>query len=182
MNLNKDIIIVLFLWLITLSVSAQNYASSVGISAGYVEDGFGGNATFNFHPNRTSYLQIGIFTSFSEEEVDGVKIPYNIFAFQPGYYRRIFLVNSRKPLGFYIGGGAIAGYEVINNGSSELPSGALITAKSKFVYGGFVGIEIEWQLKESFSIAAKVNEHYHVNSDIGNLYPFAGLSLRYYLY
>ncbi len=182
MNLKKNIFLIIIFLTFAITANAQNYASSVGISGGYVEDGYGGNATFNFHPNRNSYIQIGIFTSFSEEEFDGIKIPYNVFAFQPGYFRRVFLINSRKPLAFYLGGGAIAGYEVINNGSNELPSGAFITAKSKFVYGAYASLEIEWQIKESFSIAAKANQHYHVNSDIGNLYPFAGISLRYYLY
>jgi len=182
MRLNKNTILILAFIITSIPLMGQNFASSVGVSGGYVEDGFGGNATFNFHPNRFSYIQIGVFASFSEENFDGIKVPYNVFSFQPGYYRRVFLVNSRKPLAVYLGGGAIAGYEVINNGSNELSSGALITAESKFIYGGFASIEVEWQLKESFSIALKVNEHYHANSDIGNLYPFAGLSLRYYLY
>ncbi|MEM7485720.1 MAG: conjugal transfer protein TraO [Bacteroidota bacterium] len=182
MNTITRTILLLFFLAANSAAMAQNYASSVGFSAGYVEDGFGGNATFNFHPNRFSYIQIGVFASFSEEDFDGVKIPYNVFSFQPGYYRRIFLVDWRKPVGIYLGGGGIAGYEVINNGNNELPSGALITAESKFIYGGFASLEIEWQIKESFSLALKANQHYHVNSDIGNLYPFVGLSLRYYLY
>lgn len=165
-----------------LSLQAQNYASSVGISGGYVEDGFGGNATFNFHMNRYSYIQIGIFASFSNEEYAGTEIPYNVFAFQPGYYRRIAVLNTRNPISFYLGGGAIGGYEVINNGSSELPSGALITAKSQFIYGGFAGGEIEFQIKENISFAIKGQQHYHVNSDIGNMYPFIGGSVRFYLY
>lgn len=174
--------ILIILLLAFNSTKAQNYASAVSVSGGYVEDGFAANASFNYHPNRNSYFQIGIFTSFSNEDFEGTKIPYSVFAFQPSYYRRVFLVNSRKPISFYLGGGAIGGYEVINNGSNELESGAILTAKSKFIYGGFASLEIEWQIKESISIGLKANQHYHVNSDIGNLYPYAGLSLLYYLY
>ena len=50
-------LIFLFLALASISLQAQmrgNLASSVGISGGYVEDGFGVMGTFNFQIGRAS--------------------------------------------------------------------------------------------------------------------------------
>lgn len=172
----------LFTLLVGGSVHAQmrgNLASSVGVSGGYVEDGFGVMGTFNFHPNRFKYFQISVLAAFAED--NATDIPYNIFTIQPGLYYRAY-ISPRKNFSLFLGGGGLFGYEVINNGSNELPSGALIDAKSQFIYGGYLGAEAEFALSNDFSLLVKANEYYHINSDVGNFYPYAGLGLRYFLF
>lgn len=156
-----------------------NLASSVGVSGGYVEDGVGVMGTFNFHPNRFKYFQISVLAAFAED--NPTDIPYNIFTIQPGLYYRVY-ISPRKSFSLFAGGGGLFGYEVINNGSNELPSGALIDARSQFIYGGYLGVEAEFALDNDFSLLIKANEYYHVNSDVGNFYPYAGLGLRYFLF
>lgn len=156
-----------------------NLASSVGVSGGYVEDGFGAMGTFNFHPNRYKYFQISVLAAFAEDRP--TEIPYNIFTIQPGLFYRVY-ISPRQGFSLFLGGGGLFGYEVINNGSNELLSGALIDARSQFIYGGFLGAEAEFALSNDFSLLIKANEYYHANSDVGNFYPYAGVGLRYFLF
>lgn len=158
-----------------------NLASSVGLSGGYVEDGYGIMGTFNFHPDRYRYFQISVLAAIAEDK--GTQdIPYNIFTIQPGIYYRVFVAPRKRNFSLFLGGGGLFGYEVINNGSNELPSGALINAKSQFVYGLYVGMEAEVGISNDFSLLIKANEYYHINSDVGNFYPYAGIGLRYFLF
>lgn len=178
-------VIVLFLCFVTApSLWGQGaFATSIGLSGGYVEDGYGGMFNFNFQKDRYSYWHFGVFAGFTvDRETQGYEIPYNVINFQPGYFRRIVQSRGFKPISLYLGAGGVLGYEIVNNGSNELFNGAEITAESQFIYGGFVGLELDYAFSESWSLVAKANEYYHVNSDIGNWYPFIGVGLRYYLY
>ncbi len=158
-----------------------NYASSIGLSGGYAEDGFGIMATYNYHLNRDRYAQLSVFAAVAEDK-GSFDIPYNIFTVQPGYFVKVWEQKNFKKYALNLGGGAIIGYEVINNGNSLLETGAIIDAKSQFIYGGFLGLEGELTLSNSFSLLLKANEYYHINSDIGNFYPYAGIGLRYFLF
>lgn len=158
-----------------------NYASSIGLSGGYAEDGFGIMATYNYHLNRDRYAQLSVFAAVAEDK-GSFDIPYNIFTVQPGYFIKVWEQKNFKKYALNLGGGAIIGYEVINNGNSLLETGAIIDAKSQFIYGGFLGLEGELTLSNSFSLLLKANEYYHINSDIGNFYPYAGIGLRYFLF
>ncbi len=158
-----------------------NYASSVGLSGGYAEDGFGIMATYNYHLNRDRYAQLSVFAAVAEDK-GSFDIPYNIFTVQPGYFVKVWEQKNFKKYALNLGGGAIIGYEVINNGNTLLETGAIIDAKSQFIYGGFLGLEGELTLSNSFSLLLKANEYYHINSDIGNFYPYAGIGLRYFLF
>ncbi len=169
---------------VSFSLTAQrrgNLASSVGVSGGYVEDGYGAMGTFNFHPNRFQYFQISILAAIAEDKGRN-DIPYNIFTVQPGLFYRVYISPRRKNFSVHLGGGGLFGYEVINNGSNELPNGALIDGKSQFIYGMFVGAEVELAIGDDFSLLLKANEFYHVNSDVGNFYPYIGAGLRYFLF
>ena len=81
-----------------------------------------------------------------------------------------------------VGGGGVIGYEVINNGNNTLDTGAMIDGKSRFIYGIYAGVEWEMVLGNDLSLLIKANEYYHINSDVGNFYPYAGIGLRYFLF
>ena len=182
--MNKYILLFHSIVLMTLSVSAQhhgNYASSIGLNAGWVEDGYGIAGTYNYHTSRTQYAQLNLFVAIAEDK-GTFNIPYNIFSAQLGYYSKIWEQRSFKNFALNVGGGALLGFESINNGDNTLETGAEINAESKFIYGLFVGLEGEIILGNEITVIIKANEYYHINSDIGEFYPYAGLGLRYYLF
>ena len=178
----KTTISIIVFFFSTMAFSQNgNYASSVGISGGYAEDGFGIMATYNYHLNRNRYAQLSVFVAIAEDK-GSFDIPYNIFTVQPGYFIKVWEQKNFKKYGVNLGGGGIFGYEVINNGNSLLSNGAILDAKSQFIYGIFAGIEGEIALSNDFSLLIKANEYYHINSDVGKFYPYAGLGLRYFLF
>lgn len=158
-----------------------NYASSIGLSAGYAEDGIGFMATYNYHLDRFAYFQVSVFASIAEDK-GKYDIPYNIFTVQPGYFRRIWEQSSFQNFAINIGGGGVIGYEVINNGNNEIYNGAVVNAKSQFIYGVYLGIEGEIRVGNDLYILIKGNEYYHINSDVGKIYPYVGLGFRYFLF
>ncbi len=182
MNMNKLLIILIF-GLVQMSYGQRAFATSVGLSAGYTEDGYAALFNYNYHKGRSSYIHVGLFASFSKDkETVGYEIPYNIFNIQPGYYYKIIETQGFKPVSLFIGAGGMLGYEILNNGNNELPNGALINARSQFLYGGFAGLELDYAFSDNWSLVAKANEYYNINSDVGNWYPYFGVGLRYFLY
>lgn len=184
--MRKVIPLLLLILCMSLAISATaqnrgNLASSVGLSGGYVEDGYGGMATFNFHPNRYTYFQVSVLAAIAEDR-GSLDIPYNIFTIQPGLFYRVYISPKRKSFSVHLGGGGLFGYEIINNGSNELPTGAVIDGRSQFIYGIFVGADAEVAISNDFSLLVKANEYYHINSDVGNFYPYVGAGLRYFLF
>lgn len=165
-----------------LLLSAQ--ASHMGVSGGYAENGFAFLVNYNYGLTESSYLQIGAYGSFAKSiQTDQVEyeIPYSNYSLNIGYYANIFQSQSKK-FKISIGGGGVAGYELINGGDSELETGALIDAKSQFIYGAFAGAELDIVLSDTVSIYGAVNEYYHVNSDLGHLIFYGGVGIKYYFF
>lgn len=163
------------------TAQGKAYASSIGISAGYAEDGIGFMATYNHHVNRNQFAQLSIFGAIAEDKGD-YEIPYQVFTVQPGYFLKVLEQRTFKRYALHIGGGGVFGYEIINKGNSNLANGAIIDARSQFLYGVFAGIEVEYMLGNALSLLIKANEYYHINSDIGNFYPYGGIGIRYFLF
>lgn len=180
----KNPLIILLLFISFNSYSQYGkFASSLGVSSGYVEDGLGVMFTYNNHMDRRSYIQVSILGTSSVDKVkDLYEIPYNVFTLQPGYFYRFYESRYKKNFSAFVGGGALLGYEIINNGENTLDNGAIINAKSQFLYGGFVGVEAEYVLSDSFSLLFKANQYYHANSDVGKLFPYVGIGIRYFMY
>lgn len=162
-------------------LKAQNYASSLELSSGIVEDGYGINAGYNYYLNRFRYIQGAVFLSFAEDNQQGFSIPYNNFTLNIGYFNNIIEALNRK-FTASLGAGPVVGYEIINNGEQELSTGALVNNSSEFIYGGFIGAELDFYLSESFSIIGKANQYYHPSSDLGQFAFFGGVGIRYILF
>lgn len=175
-------IIFLFLTGLPLLLSAQT--SHMGVSGGYAENGFAFLVNYNYGLTESSYLQIGAYGSFAKsiltDQVE-YEIPYSDFSLNIGYYHDVFRTNGKR-FKVSIGGGGVAGYELINGGDSELETGALIDAKSQFIYGAFAGAELDIVLSDAVSIYGAVNEYYHVNSDLGHLIFYGGVGIKYYFF
>lgn len=162
-------------------LNAQNYASSLELSSGIVEDGYGINAGYNYYLNRFRYIQGAVFLSFAEDNQQGFSVPYNNFTLNIGYFNNIIEALNRK-FTASLGAGPVVGYEIINNGEQQLSTGALVNNSSEFIYGGFVGAELDLYLSESFSIIGKANQYYHPSSDLGQFAFFGGVGIRYILF
>lgn len=162
-------------------LSAQNYASSLELSGGIVEDGYGIHVGYNYYLNRFKYIQGAAFLSFAEDNQQEFSVPYNNFTLNIGYFHTIIEALNRK-FTASLGAGPVAGYEIINNGQQELSTGALVGNSSEFIYGGFVGAELDFYVTESFSIIGKVNQYYHPSSDLGQFAFFGGIGIRYILF
>ena len=72
------------------------------------------------------------------------------------------------------------GYETVNKGEKNLSNGALITSRPGFIYGAFLGLDIDYSISDKLSLVLKANQYYHANSNLGEFVPFVGLGLKYY--
>ncbi len=179
--LRRAIIGVCLTVLLQVGSKAQNYASTLEGTAGYAQDGFAFNIGYNYYLDRVQYVQGALFMSFANDKVDGLSVPYNNFTLNIGYFREIYR-SPRKSWLLAIGGGGLVGYEVVNNGRERLDNGAVIDADSKFLYGLFIGAEIDVYLSDSWSITGKVNEYWHPPSDLGQFVFYGGIGVKYYLF
>lgn len=172
-------ILVLFTGILSFYVSAQDAA--VGLAAGYTENGIGIDADYNHRLNPLSKIQAGVFFSSFTDDFKGEEMTHTI-ATVNGNYTYTAWSNSRKTLLLGIGAGVVFGFEQVNDGNQQLPSGALITDESQFIYGLNGSVEAEIALATNWSVVAQFTEYYHINSDLGNFLPYAGVGLRYFLF
>ena len=174
--------ILAFLTAITSNYSlAQDGAASV--SLGVTQEGLGSILSYNYYVDKyhSDFVQGSILITNSKYKYNSdIKIPYNEFTFNIGYFKSVFK-NRTEAFKVSVGIGAVGGYEAINNGENELTNGAVLETKSGFIYGAFIGLDTDIYLNDKFSFIVKANEYYHVNSDLGNFIPYAGIGLRIFL-
>jgi|OM-RGC.v1.028823437 Conjugative transposon protein TraO. len=114
-------------------------------------------------------------------KVKGYDIKFNDITFNAGYFTSVYS-TVRDKINFNAGGGLVAGYEAVNNGSELLSSGAIVLDKSKFIYGLFGSLESEIYLNNEWTLMLKYNQFLHLNSDLGKWTPFIGVGARYFLF
>lgn len=180
-QLKKQWCILIFFIIVNYASNAQNYSSSVEMYSGYVQNGFGIQGGYNYNLNKKEYIKTSLLTYFSKEKYLDISLKTTTISLNIGYYNTVWS-NLRQTLNTSLGGGVIGGYESINNKNTELPNGALIMSESRFIYGVFIGSEHDVYLTNNYSLIAKFQEYYHVNSDVGKFIPFIGVGLRYYIY
>lgn len=160
-------------------VQAQRSKSALGISGGYVPEGFGLEASMNIYHNLTDHYKIGVMATFSNETLtSGVTVPYNDFLLNAGYFTPLFQSPS-SGISFEVGGGVSLGYENVNNGESLLSDGSILLSKSGFVYGISAGTDFDLFLSNSISVFVPFTAIYQFNSDLGSFILYGGLGLRY---
>jgi len=155
--------------------------SSFGFSGGYATNGFGAHASYNYEFSENSYLQTGLFAAKSEDTSNYIDVPYTTFALNIGYYYNIIKDRNSQFIGS-LGGGGSLGYEVINDGNTILEDGAIIQGNTDIVYGGFVGTELKYFLRDEFALLGIVNTYLYTNSDIGVVSVYAGLGIKFYVF
>lgn len=182
MNLRIKYAIVLLLLCFSVVSSAQ-YSKTASLTGGIYGDGYGGEFTFNTMLNDRSFTQIalnGTYTNFKNGEVD---VPYLSVTGSYSYFFTVLTLRSRRIFqqSLSVGGGALVGYESVNNGQVELTNIVSVAGKSKLIFGGVVSLDYDIIISEYFSLVLKTSEAYHANSDFGKFTNYSGIGLRYYL-
>jgi hypothetical protein len=160
------------------------WSGNIGLTGGYTPGGFATNIEFNYVQDY-SYFQGALHLAFAKDtyeasETESYEIPYTQATVNIGYFFNIY-ENRPMTVILSLGGGAVGGYEIVNNGDRELPNGALIADKSKFIYGAYAGGEFDFNITRALIGVVKYNHYYHANSDVGNLTFYSGAGLRYFL-
>lgn len=163
------------------SSKAQSYSDAFTVNIGAVQDGLGGVISYNYFLDRHDFIDAGVLlTAANFKYVDGIKIPYNDFTLNLGYSKNVFW-NYKNTLNVNISAGGLFGYETVNKGDKNLSNGALIESKPGFIYGAYLGLDLEYSINDQLSAVLKANEYYHSNSTLGEFLPFIGLGVRYYV-
>ena len=176
-----------FLFFISLTALGQYYDGGIGATGFYGEEfdyGIAGNLSYSHRTNYFDYIEVGLQANFVDLEFLGVEIPTQIYALNAGFYYDLFRNNRRffhhPAFAIVLGGGLQVGYEQFDLSGIVLEDGTeLDVATEKVVFGPFVGANIDFFLNKTFAIAIKLTETYHINSDIGNLVPYAGLGVKF---
>ena len=171
------------LFLITLLLPfmavSQSYSNTFSVNGGIFGEGYGGQITYNTNLSENTFTQIGLEVAFANFTSGEVTLPYSSFTASGQYFLTVYSRN-RKMQSLSIGGGAVAGYELANNGNSDISNVVFVDGASKLIYGGVATVEIDIILTEHTSLVVKSSQFYHVNSDFGKLTNFSGIGLRYY--
>lgn len=155
--------------------------SSFGFSGGFATNGFGFHASYNYELSENGYLQTGLFASKSIDKSSDLEVPYTTLALNIGYYYNLVKDRNSQFIGS-IGAGPSVGYEIINNGDTELDNGALINGNSGIVYGGFIGTELKYFISDEIALMGVVNTYLYANSDLGTASLYAGLGVKVYIF
>ncbi|WP_421805756.1 conjugal transfer protein TraO [Flagellimonas sp.] len=160
-------------------VSAQRSKTALGVSAGYVPEGYAVEASFNYYNNLTDFIKTGVMVSFSNELLEtNIEVPYNNYLVNVGYFTKL-VQSPQSGFSAALGGGISLGYEYINNGENILSDGSVLLSQSGFVYGLMGGVDLDIFLSSSLSMFLPANFIYQFNSDMGNSIIYAGLGVRY---
>lgn len=90
-------------------------------------------------------------------------------------------VLSNRGSDFYIniGAGGSLGYERVNEGNAFVEPGAFLVQKSKTIFGGFVGTDLEFYLSDHFILLAKAAERWYPTSTVTHFNFNAGIGIKF---
>ncbi|KKN26392.1 hypothetical protein LCGC14_0875130 [marine sediment metagenome] len=169
----------LIVFLLPLTAISQSYSNTFSMNVGIFGKGYGGEISYNANLSENTFTQIALDVCIANFRSGETTIPYSSFTASYSYFLNVYS-RKRKMQSLSVGGGAIAGYELVNNGNSDISNVVFLDGASKFIYGGVATVEVDIILTEHSSLIIKSSQFYHVNSDFGKLTNFSGLGLRYY--
>ncbi len=175
----KKIILPLILMAIPFFGMSQAYTNTMMGAGGIFGDGYGGEITYNSNLSERSFAQIALDVTLQNFNSGETTIPYSSYTLSYSYFTTLYSTGRRMQV-LSIGGGVLAGYELVNNGNRDLSNIVSLNGDSKFIYGGVATAEIDVIISEHFSLVLKTAQFYHLNSDFGKLTNFSGLGVRYY--
>lgn len=162
----------------TYEITAQSHKLAVTVTGGIVQDGFGATIAADYKVNEFDYLQFNLQGSFASFEQNNADIPVDTYSFTTGFFFDILRNNSRT-FSLSLGAGGLIGYEIINDNDTNLPNNQLLAIETnQVIYGAYAGLDVDFFISPVITIYLKLNELYHVNSEIGEFTPYAGLGIK----
>ena len=105
------------------------------------------------------------------------KVPALDGLLQLGYMHPI-LSDGGKNIFLYLGVAGLGGYEEVNGGNSDLPDGAKLIDRTRWVYGGALHASVELFLTDSLLLVMKGQGRMLFGSDLNLFRPNIGIGLR----
>lgn len=158
---------------------SQSYTNTFSGSGGIFGDGYGGELTYNTNLTENTFTQIALNVTLTNFSSGSITIPYSSYTASYSYFFTLYSRNRRMQV-LSLGGGALAGYEGVNGGNTEITNVVSVNGESKFIYGAVLTGDLDIILTEHFSLLIKSSQFYHINSDFGAFTNYTGIGLRYY--
>lgn len=96
---------------------------------------------------------------------------------QLGYMHPV-LSDGGKNVFLYLGASGLGGYEEVNRGNADLPDGAKLLARSRWVYGGALHASVELFLTDSLLLVVRGQGRMLFGSDLNVFRPNVTIGLR----
>ncbi|MBR8758709.1 hypothetical protein IX327_000087 [Porphyromonas levii] len=109
------------------------------------------------------------YRSFDVPVLDGV--------LQLGYMHPV-LSDGGKNIFLYLGVAGVGGYEKVNGGKADLPDGAKLLARSRWVYGGALHASLELFLTDNLLLVMRGQGRMLFGSDLNVFRPNVTIGLR----
>lgn len=177
----NKLLLLSFLFISMLTIHGQDHKLATSFTGGYVSGGFGGMVTVDYKINEFDYIQLNAQANFTKLEYSGMNVPVNLYSFSPGFFYDVLRNNSRV-VAISVGGGGTVGYEIINKGDDRLENDAVLLTENKVVFGAYVGLDADVFIIPTIALNIRINEFYHINSDIGKFTPYMGLGVKLILF
>ena len=175
----KPPVFLIVLLLLPVLAFSQSYSNTFSVQGGIFGEGYGGEITYNTNFSENTFAQIGVEVAVANFMAGEISLPYSSFTVSGQYFITVYSRNRRMQA-LSIGGGAVAGYELANNGEEAISNIVFVDGQSKFIYGGVATLDLDIIVSEHISLVVKSSQFYHANSDFGKLTNFSGVGLRYY--
>lgn len=160
---------------------AQKYGGSLGLNVGNQEMGIGLKMDYNYHFKRYGFLHISALSTFGEFKVRGVRVPYESYLLMGGYSHQLW-ENFGRSVKLSLVGGLATGHEGVNNGHRALEGELSVISYGKWIYGPYLGGEMEFLVSDRSSLVLSGMEYFHLNSNIGKNTPYFSVGFRAYVY
>ena len=158
----------------------------IGIGGGMVDgkgDSFYGNVTAETYDKGgnkwvfgAEYLQCNHKYEYGEDEKQ--TIPVAQFTAEGGFYKQV-LSDASKSFFVYVGGSALAGYEIVNWNEKLLDDGSRLKEKGGFVYGCAATLNVEWYLSDKVVLTGNVRERFLWGNTSGLNHTQYGIGLKF---
>ena len=155
-----------------------------GMADGFYTDDLRNEAGYYFGAALSSYAKGGNKWVYGVEFLQRhkpyreIRMPVSQFTAEGGFYYN-FLSDRRKIMFLYIGGSALAGYEVVNGGEKSLYDGSRLNNKDAFIYGCAATLEMEVYLADRIALTASVRERFLWGGSTGHFHTQYGLGLKF---
>lgn len=155
-----------------------------GMADGFYTDDLRNEAGYYFGAALSSYAKGGNKWVYGVEFLQRhkpyreIRMPVSQFTAEGGFYYN-FLSDRRKIMFLYIGGSALAGYEVVNGGEKSLYDGSRLNNKDAFIYGCAATLEMEVYLADRIALIASVRERFLWGGSTGHFHTQYGLGLKF---